>query len=129
MTISTKHKDMDYIYIDDDHRFQKQLKHFLNRNSPTMIRILDQYGYNRDANSRVFTNEDVYKFAEQGDIDSVRAALNFGNNSENWIIDDGRGGTALHPAAKFGHLDIVKLLIERGADVNADSLLRCGTMN
>jgi hypothetical protein len=75
--------------IDNDPRFQKQLKYFLNRNSPTLISILDQYGYNRDANSRVFTSEDVYNFAGYCNSTSLTAALTISSNRSNWYTDGG----------------------------------------
>lgn len=54
---------------------------------------------------------------EQGETEIVKEQLDSGNFDVNSA--DGHGRTALIKAAKHGHLDIVKLLIEQGADVNA----------
>jgi ankyrin repeat protein len=67
---------------------------------------------------------DVTRFfeaAEEGDVELLRSLLNqhpalvhAGNPAarhERW--------TALHTAAKAGHVDAVRLLLDRGADLNA----------
>ena len=98
----------------------KQLKDLLNSNDLSLISILNRYGYTRNDNVVVYTSEDVYNFTEQGDIDGVRAALNFGDNCENWY-EGADSKTAIHKAAGSGRLDIVALLIDKGADVNAET--------
>jgi len=46
--------------------------------------------------------------------------LNFGDNCEKWYIDANRySKTAIHKAAESGRLDIVALLIDKGANINA----------
>jgi len=71
------------------------------------------------ANSR----NPLVEAAEQGNLAEVRAYLeddrrgwvpNYGINSRNWA-----GETALHAACRYGHPEIVRYLIEKGADLNA----------
>ena len=51
---------------------------------------------------KVYTPEDVYNYTIDGDIDSLRQALNYGNNSIDWYRNED-GCTALHAAAHRGH--------------------------
>jgi len=51
-----------------------------------------------------------------GQTDKVKELLDNGANVNEW-----NGGTALFTASYYGHLDVVKLLIERGAEVNTMS--------
>ena len=61
-----------------------------------------------------------YKAAERGDIKTVTDMLNKGVDVNSKTPGTGYYSlTGLHGAAWFGHPDIVKLLIEKGADVNA----------
>lgn len=58
----------------------------------------------------------LYSAAEMGDLQFVRQLLELGANPHREFT----GETALHKAAARDHLDIVELLIQRGADVNAE---------
>ena len=51
---------------------------------------------------KVYTPDDVYDYAIRGDIDNLRLALNYGNNSIDWYRDQ-YGFTALNVAACLGH--------------------------
>lgn len=53
----------------------------------------------------------------RGDAKEVTRILDKGTHPDAGL-GDGRGYTALQLAAYFGHFDMVKILIERGADVN-----------
>jgi ankyrin repeat protein len=59
--------------------------------------------------------------ARDGDADRVRSCLQAGvdvNGRDSRPLVGG-GNTALHEAANAGHVDVVRLLIANGADVNA----------
>src|ERR1041384_4234588 len=59
---------------------------------------------------------ELQQAAAQGDAEKVRALLDAAPNSVS--VRDG-ATTALHEAARGGHLKVVELLVARGADVNA----------
>jgi ankyrin repeat protein len=67
---------------------------------------------------KVYTPEDVYNYADDGDIDNLRQALDYGNNPSNWYRDN-NGVTALHQAATSNHLNTVEMLLSRGSDINS----------
>jgi ankyrin repeat protein len=62
-----------------------------------------------------------FKACESGDAESLRQLL----EDHVWLVrvEDPdahhEGWTGLHTAAKHGHLDVVRLLLDRGADPNA----------
>ena len=66
----------------------------------------------------IYTPEDVYNFARDGNVDELIIALNQGNNSANWYRS-GNGHTALHYAAYNGSINIVEILLDRGIDINS----------
>ena len=55
---------------------------------------------------------------KQGNIAAVKYRLAIGTDIE--LKCTGCGGTALGHAAKHGHKEIAELLVENGADVNAE---------
>jgi ankyrin repeat protein len=57
--------------------------------------------------------------ADRGDLETVRKILDSGVKPDE--IKDKYGQTALMRAAARGHVEIMRLLIDRGADVNAQS--------
>lgn len=59
--------------------------------------------------------------AQYGQLNSTRLLLKAGADKE---FCGAKGETALHLAAAFGHHYIVKLLIDHGADVNAEENVR-----
>ncbi|CAH1955829.1 unnamed protein product [Acanthoscelides obtectus] len=56
----------------------------------------------------------IWYVAQHGDIQNVRKHLNRGDVDQRHT-----GYTALHYAARNGHLDVCKLLIDSGANINA----------
>lgn len=63
-----------------------------------------------------FLNENLDIAAGNGDLRAVRSLLNRGGSANAEGVDG--IGTALIDASAAGHIQIVQLLIERGADVN-----------
>ena len=59
---------------------------------------------------------ELQQAAAQGDAEKVRALLDAAPHAVS--VRDG-ATTALHEAARGGHLKVVELLVSRGADVNA----------
>lgn len=56
-------------------------------------------------------------FSMMGDVEAVKALLDGGLSPNQARTDTGTTGTALIFAAAQGHLDVVRLLVERGADI------------
>ena len=64
----------------------------------------------------IYTPQDVYSFARDGDEDRFIIALNQGDNSTNWYRND-TGSTACHWAAVLGYINIVEMILDRGFDI------------
>lgn len=58
----------------------------------------------------------LQKAAADGDAEKVSLAIRYGANLDR---RSGRGETALGYACSWGHLEVVRLLVDAGADVNA----------
>jgi ankyrin repeat protein len=59
----------------------------------------------------------LHKAVEEGDAGKVSQLLDVNSRTINWKEGDQRE-TLLHYAIRFEHLEVVKILIERGADMN-----------
>jgi hypothetical protein len=62
-------------------------------------------------------NEQLFAAVKSGDTGHVRQLL--ASDSTSVTAKDNEGATALHYAALQGHREIVALLLEHGADINA----------
>jgi ankyrin repeat protein len=62
--------------------------------------------------------DDIHEFAQKGDLEGVKSLIEKDPELVNAKDEDGR--TALHWACRGVHLDVVKFLVEKGADVNAE---------
>ena len=58
---------------------------------------------------------DIFQFVHTGDLKSIKIYV----NNKNVIKIDKWGRTPLHFACRYGYLQIAKILVENGADVNA----------
>ncbi|GFO48838.1 ankyrin repeat domain-containing protein 39-like [Plakobranchus ocellatus] len=80
-----------------------------NQTNPSLHQNLDELEFERG----------IWSSALAGDLDDVARKL----NSRDCIVNktDKSGYTALHYASRSGHLDVCKLLISHGADVNCQT--------
>ena len=62
------------------------------------------------------SEQNLFRAARYGDIANVRKYLDLRTNIE---VKDYRGLTSLQIACIYGHLDVVRLLLDRGANVDA----------
>lgn len=60
---------------------------------------------------------DIFELSAIGDSDSVRSMLDA--DPSGVLKRDRRGQTALHYAARCGHMEVIELLLKHGADVHA----------
>ena len=60
---------------------------------------------------------DLFEAAKQGDAGAVRAALAAGVPAD---VRDREGRTPLHLAAQAGHTDVIQILLDAGAEVDAE---------
>ena len=65
----------------------------------------------------IYTPQDVFNFARDGDEDRFIVALNQGDNSTNWYRNV-IGSTACHWAAFEGFMNIVEMILDRGFDIH-----------
>ena len=63
-------------------------------------------------------NQSLHIPASEGDLDKVRSEIEAGKNVDS---KDAAGQTSLMYAAETGRMDVLKYLISKGADVNAES--------
>ncbi|CAF3403490.1 unnamed protein product [Rotaria sp. Silwood1] len=72
---------------------------------------------NRPSNSKGNAS-DFYMACRQGDLMKVNRLLKTMSTRDVNRIEESNGSTALHAASFFGHANIVKLLLEIGANIN-----------
>ena len=84
-------------------------------------------GPTRTAATGVFLDENEVEFfdaVERGDIDLVKSKLNDTNNPVNINAINSDGETALQIAVEHNHFDIMKVLLDKKADLKI-ALLQC----
>jgi ankyrin repeat protein len=87
--------------------------------SPLMQALYEGRTAEAQALAATRSDLDVHEAAAIGDVERLRAVLDEDSALANaWSVD---GFTPLHFAAFFGHPDAAKLLVERGADLEARS--------
>lgn len=89
----------------------------MDHNNIKIIKIWILVGFLIVFGGRVFSNE-IHEFAQKGDLEGVKTLIGQKPGLVNAKDKDGR--TPLHWACRGVHLDIVKYLVENGADVNAE---------
>ncbi len=77
-------------------------------------------------NERQWDPAALHFAAKDGDVDRVRTLLDRGYAVDlpdpgKWSTTFGEGKTPLHVATFYGHVEVAALLIERGANVNAEN--------
>ena len=68
---------------------------------------------------RVTVKPSISFLAGTGDLDSIRGIVEGANSDEVIHARDENGWQAIHEAARSGHLDVLKYLVEKGADINS----------
>lgn len=89
--------------LDDAHRHRRS----------EVVNLLREHGAKFGSTSQTVN---LITAASEGDVEEVRTLLEFGSMDLNQGDYDRR--TALHLAANEGHLEVVKLLCEAGANIN-----------
>jgi len=95
------------------------VEHLLRRNEMKILRTLHDYDL---INLRLRTNENrptlLYLAVECDVYECCEMLLDLGTDIDAYSADEGPLNSALHSAAKFGFLEILDLLLDRGANVN-----------
>ena len=98
-----------------------ELEQLLMSNDEHVINLMNKYKYYY-REDRIYTSEDVYKYAGNNDIELLRAALNCTSNTINWHVDTidaySHNFTAINVASRNGHFFAVEMLLDKGVDVN-----------
>jgi hypothetical protein len=97
--------------LDDAHRHRRS----------EIIQFLRKYGATTGSGNR---SVNLIAAAAEGDVDEVKTLLQIGGSQQKLKLDINKGDydkrTALHLASGEGHVEIVRLLCEAGADVNVE---------
>jgi ankyrin repeat protein len=87
----------------------------LDAEAPELLEIAFLAGLSPDSGQADCRQTFLQKAAGDGDAEKVRLAIRYGANLDR---RSSRGETALGYACSWGHLEVVRLLVEAGADVN-----------
>lgn len=84
---------------------------------PALLRAAFEAGFTPDSDGTLGVSQTFLQFcAAEGDVAAVALCIQFGADLER---RNRAGETALGYACSWGHLEVVKRLVEGGADVNA----------
>ena len=118
-------KDLEnkHLNCSNDDELEETLAEDLNAQTKNLTKDLEKIESVTESLKHIVPVEDVQKLlfiaSEMGNVDKVRLSLELGANLS--LRDDDQKTPLIH-AVKKGHFEVVKLLIENEADVNAKDL-------